>query len=202
MQRKPRLAFVCNSRTAQTEQATSFQQHRLFEPNPTSHCPSLVDNGASSRSWRVFLHKDGKTFFDMLPRKLRDRIYEYTFDHDSCDLYYRYQFRAPHSYLRLVSRQFMHEYDEQTPDDATLFVTGRNERFTCADVEYPRGPKLPRLAARCTSADMVQHIGETDGLYDNIDDEDDFVFHSLDARIDEFYDFVTSLRSLQKSRFS
>jgi hypothetical protein len=45
------------------------------------------DPGGSSS-----VNRDGKTFFYVLPRELRDRIHEYTIDHNSCDLYYSYQF--------------------------------------------------------------------------------------------------------------
>ena len=138
-----------------------------------------TDPGGSSA-----INRYDKSFFDVLPRELRDRIYEHTFEHGSKDEYYRYQFRAPQLHLRLVSRQFMQEHDEQTPDDATLFITGRNDRLTCAPTKFPSRPKLPLLAARCTSAE-----GDTDAVHDDIDDEEYWVLGSLNARIDDYYDF-------------
>lgn len=143
-----------------------------------------TDPGGSSS-----INRYDKSFFDVLPRELRDRIYEHTFEHGSKDEYYRYQFRAPQLHLRLVSRQFMQEHDEQTPDDATLFITGRNDRLTCAPTKFPSRPKLPLLAARCTSAEIVHHIGDTDAFHDDIDDEEYWVLGSLNARIDDYYDF-------------
>jgi hypothetical protein len=199
MQREPHFAFVfafSNRTNASTDifPATPTPPINPLHISPvlSTMAPRHDPDGSSS------INKDDKSFFDVLPRELRDRIYKYTFDHDFSDEYYRYQFRAPQPHLRLVSRQFMREYDEQTPKNATLFITGRNDRFTCTPAEFPNAPKLPRLAARCTSAEMEQHIGETDAFRQYIDDEEYEVCSSLNARINELYDFIESLQSLQQ----
>lgn len=159
---------------------------------PTDSC------GSSS------INRGGKSFFEVFPREIRDHIYDYTFDHDINDGYYRYQFRAPQPHLRLVSRQFLHEYDEQTPSDATLFVAGCNDRCIYTPSRFLGESVLPRLAARCTSADMLYHIGESDGFHEDIDDEQDRVCDSLDDRVNDFCDFIESLPLLQtvKIQFS
>jgi len=133
------------------------------------------DPGGSSDSTSI--NKDGKTFFEVLPRELRDRIYEYTFDHDISDDYYRYQFKAPLYHLRLVNRQFMHEYDEQTPNDTTLFVSACTNQFERIDSSLLHG--LPRQAFKCTVADVALQIGETDGFARDLKDERYYVQESL-----------------------
>ena len=151
------------------------------------------DPGGSSS-----INRDGKSFFEVLPRELRDCIYEHTFDNDMKDHCYRYRFRAPQPHLRLVSRQFMHEYDEQAPHDTALFVTGRNDRLICIPYGLLGDSAPPRLAGRCTSACTVQNIGETDVFQEDIDNEKDRVLRSLDERINDFCDFIESFPSLQQ----
>ena len=155
--------------------------------------PSTEPGGSSTIS------RDGKSFFDVLPRELRDRIYGYTFDHDSMDDYYKYNFKAPLPHLRLVSRQFVHEYDEQTPCDATLFVTGRNVRHGCP-WEGPTKQRAPRHASRCTSAEMVLHVGETDGYSEDVNDEQYRVRLSLLCRCHQVHNIMACLDLLQEAK--
>jgi hypothetical protein len=44
---------------------------------------------------------------------------------------------------------------------------------------------------------MVHHIGDTDAFHDDVDDEMYWVCDSLNARIENFYDFTETLQSLQ-----
>lgn len=144
------------------------------------------------------INTDGKSFFDLLPRELRDRIYEYTFDHDIRDEHYRYRFRAPQPLLRLVSRQFMHEYDEQTPHNTTLSVTACTNQFE--RTQFDPLVEIPPLAARCTVADVTLYIGETDGFATDLRDEQYYVRGSLFSQfsnIDRFIDGLTHLKDIR-----
>lgn len=153
--------------------------------------PPTDSSGSSS------IDRDGKTFFEVLPRELRDRIYEFTFDHNIKDTYYRYQFKAPRPHLRLVSRQFMHEYDEQTPDNSTLFVTACTNRF-----ERPRSDvnRLPLIATRCTAADVMMYTGDTEGFARDVTSEQDHVLSTMVAQLnflDCIIDFLPRLEDLR-----
>jgi len=143
------------------------------------------------------INSDGKSFFDVLPRELRDRIYEYTFDHDTEDHFYRYYFSAPQPHLRLASRQFMHGYDEQTQTDATLHVVGRNERVTYI-YDSPKERSLHPLRPGGTSAEMSQYVGEADFLVDDVASEHYLVRHSLLYRINDFSDFILRLELVRE----
>jgi hypothetical protein len=155
--------------------------------------PSTEPGGSST------INSDGKSFFDVLSRELRDRICGYTFDHDSTDVYYNYKFKAPLPHLRLVSRQFVHEYDEQTPSDATLLVSGRNDRNTCP-WEGLTKQMAPRLPTRCTSAEMVLHVGETDGYSEDVNDEQYWVRLSLQCRCHQLHNIMACLDLLQEAK--
>lgn len=134
----------------------------------------------------------------MLPRELRDHIYEFTFDHNIKDSYYSYRFRAPQPHLRLVGRQFMHEYDEQTLDKATLFITACTNQFERNYWDFSNG--LPRLATRCTAADVTLYIAETDGFAEDLRDEryhvQDLVFDHL-SNIDGFIDRLPRVQNIR-----
>jgi hypothetical protein len=101
-----------------------------------------------------------KSFFGMLPRELRDKIYDLTFDYEIETDSYLLQFRASLPHLRLISRQFKDEYDEQTPRNATFSITDRG----------PLPPTLrheilvlspPRLATHCTALEITQNMYDT-----------------------------------------
>lgn len=75
--------------------------------------------------------KNSKSFFEIIPREIRDQIYGLTFDHDIERQHFTFQFQASCPHLRLVSRQFKEEYDEQdgrTPKSATLLATVQGEK--------------------------------------------------------------------------
>jgi hypothetical protein len=194
------LHLFLPSRTEQTQEPTFFSATPTPPINPPHTSPVFstmatpTDPGGSSS-----ISGDGKSFFEVLPRELRDRVYEYTFDHDIADGLYRYQFRAPHLHLRLVSRQFMHEYDEQTLDDATLFVTPCTDQFTYAyDYMYSRvTDRVPRLASRCTALDVSQYVGETNNFFDDINDEEYRVLSSLGERIGDLVLLIERLHRLR-----
>jgi hypothetical protein len=58
---------------------------------------------------------------------------------------------------------------------------------------------LPPLATRCTSADMVYDVGDTDEFHvDNGNDEKYLVCSSLDERVYDFRRFIDCLQSLQR----
>ena len=145
--------------------------------------PPIDPSGSSS------IDRDGKTFFEVLLRELRDRIYEFTFDHNIKDTYYRYQFKALQPHLRLVSRQFKHEYDEQTPDNATLFVTACTNRFERHDSDFL--DHLPHIATKCTAADVVMYTEETEGFARDVAGEQDHVLDTLSARL-VILDYITN----------
>jgi hypothetical protein len=84
--------------------------------------PASVSNGS-------------KSFFDTLPREIRDNIYDYTLDHEVTRHSYHMRFKAPFPHLRLVSRQFKHEYDERSPSNAELVVTDQTLPFHELDQE-------------------------------------------------------------------
>lgn len=154
--------------------------------------PPIDPSGFSS------IDRYGKTFFEVLPRELRDRIYEFTFDHNIKDTYYRYQFKAPQPHLRLVSHQFMHEYDEQTPDNATLFVTACTNRFGSPGSDFL--DHLPRTATKCTAADVIMYTGETEGFARNVTGEQGAVLSTLGVRfvlVDSITNFLPRLQDLR-----
>lgn len=144
------------------------------------------------------INRDGKSFFDVLPRELRDRIYEYTFDNDVRDGHFRYQFKAPQFHLRLVNRQFMHEYDEQTPLETTLYVSARTNQFERTSLGPSDG--LPSLATRCTAADVTLYIGDTEGLATDLKGEHWFVQGSLFDRLFNIERFIGLLPRLEDIR--
>jgi hypothetical protein len=95
----------------------------------------------------------------MFPREIRDSIYEHTFDHEMTRHLYHMRFQAPLPHLRLVSRQFKQEYDEQSPTNTSLFVTDQSQPL---GFFYPdaviAGLVLPRLATRCTVVHITQNL--------------------------------------------
>jgi hypothetical protein len=108
--------------------------------------PASVSNGS-------------KSFFDILPRELRDDIYDHTFDHEATlPEIYHMRFQAPLPHLRLVSRQFKHEYDERSPKDTTLFVT--DQRLPSKKLPFvdKASMLLPRLATRCTVLHFTHNL--------------------------------------------
>lgn len=109
------------------------------------------------------ISRDGKSFFEILPRELRDRIYEYTFEQEVDTQDFVYQFAAPLPHLRLVSRQFKAEYDEQSPTNTTLVVVDKNPRTQCTFGtfhlrEKVRHMSFPKLATKCTTLHFNQHL--------------------------------------------
>lgn len=154
--------------------------------------PPTDPSGSSS------IDRYGKTFFEVLPRELRDLIYEFTFDHNTKDTYYRYQFKAPQPHLRLVSRQFMHEYDEQTPDKATLFVTACTNRFDRPSSDLL--DRLPRIATDCTAADVIMYTEETEGFARDVTGEQENVLDTMSARLNLLDGIKNFLPRLQDIR--
>lgn len=100
----------------------------------------------------------GKSFFEVIPRELRDAIYDLTFDHGTMSNSFEIEFRAPLPHLRLVSRQFKQEYDEQSPRDATLVISNHSLWFQHHACQTPRFPILPQLATRCTAMHFTHHL--------------------------------------------
>ena len=156
--------------------------------------PPAGPGGSSDSSYII---KDRKSFFDVLPRELRDRVYGFTFDHDIADGHFKYHFKAPQSHLRLVSRQFMHEYDEQTPTNATLFVIPCTNQFTYADDYLPASYRIPGLVSRCTALDVFQYVGDTDAFNDDIKGEQFEVLNSLGIRMSDLLLFIRRLDHLR-----
>jgi hypothetical protein len=118
-----------------------------------------------------------KSFFDMFPREIRDSIYEHTFDHGMTPHLYHMRFQAPLPHLRLVSRQFKQEYDEQSPTNTSLFVTDQSQplNFFYSDAIIA-GLVLPRLATRCTVVHITQNL--QDQAVEEADDMmDQLVYH-------------------------
>ncbi|KAM0709457.1 hypothetical protein Q7P35_003496 [Cladosporium inversicolor] len=77
-----------------------------------------------------------RSFFEILPRELRDAVYEYTFEHvvkqqPGTDKDVTFYFHAPFSNLRLVSRQFTAEYDERymnfSPRNTLLSIVNNSQ---------------------------------------------------------------------------
>jgi hypothetical protein len=102
------------------------------------------------------------SFLDVLPRKLCDAVYDFTFEHvverrSDTGNDVTFHFHAPVSYLRLVSRQFMAEYDERykafSPRNPLLTIVNdsrdcrRNWHLEC-----------PRLATRCTELKTIRTL--------------------------------------------
>jgi hypothetical protein len=97
-----------------------------------------------------------KPFFEIFPQELRDSIYDCTFDHEVTRHSLHMRFQAPLPHLRLVSRQFKHEYDERSPKDASLFVT--DQRLPLQELYLDARLVLPQLATRCTVVHFTQNL--------------------------------------------
>lgn len=100
----------------------------------------------------------GRSFFELVPREIRDQIYDATLDHDMKHCNIRYQFPAPHLHLRLVSHQFKEEYDERSAGDGTLIVSipaqpSRVENWL---------PSFPKSAISCTSLRVNYYASRAD----------------------------------------
>jgi hypothetical protein len=98
------------------------------------------------------VNKEGKSFFEIAPREIRDLIYDATFQHEVKRGHVTSNFEAPCLHLRLISRQFKDEYDERTPKRTKLVL--------CFDAEIvPLRSRhlstfVPTLATRCTSIEL------------------------------------------------
>jgi hypothetical protein len=97
-----------------------------------------------------------KSFFEIIPRELRDSIYDYTFDHEVTCNSYHMRFQAPLPHLRLVSRQFKHEYNERSPTETSLFVT--DQRLPFKEPYLDARLVLPQLATRCTAVHFTLNL--------------------------------------------
>jgi hypothetical protein len=102
------------------------------------------------------------SFLDVLPRELRDAVYDYTFEHvvrrkPDTDDDVTFHFHAPVSNLRLVSRQFTAEYDERykafSLRNPSLTIV--NDSQDCRRNWYL---EVPRLATRCTELKTIRTL--------------------------------------------
>jgi hypothetical protein len=109
------------------------------------------------------INKEGKSFFEIAPRELRDLIYDATFHHEVKSGAVTSIFEARCLHLRLVSRQFKDEFDKRKPKHKKLVVC-----FD-ADLAHLRSPRLsafvPSLAARCISVE-VRYLAHNFQLFD------------------------------------
>lgn len=103
----------------------------------------------------------GKSFFEVFPRELRDKIYDFSFDHEAERYDYNMQFSAPFPHLRLVSRQFKQEYDQLLPSKTTLVVSDHNTKFHGVCPRLGRVIYVPSLATRCTALHFTQNMQDS-----------------------------------------
>jgi len=159
-----------------------WQTRKAAEDNESKACyTSEIKASADDLhlTSKIFSSNDSAgctSFFAILPRELRDAIYDYTFEHtvkhrSDTDDDVTFHFHAPISNLRLVSRQFTADYDERFkslwPDGTvlTIFNNSQHSRRSWKGA-------CPRLATRCT----VLKASRT--LFDGCDKHD---FESLYA---------------------
>lgn len=96
-------------------------------------------------------------FFEILPRELRDNVYDLLYDElDDNDSSLRYQTHTARTELRLVSRQFKLEYEERTSVDkqSRHLTVSANISHSCW-CEIPVTLPWPRLASRILHLTLV-----------------------------------------------
>jgi hypothetical protein len=126
----------------------------------------------------------GKSFFDDFPRELRDKIYDLTSEHEVKRHSYHMRFQAPVPHLRLISRQFKHEYDERQPKDPSLAVEDRGPRFP--GFPHPYSVVVPRLATQCTVLHFTHNVQDRRSSEANLADLVSDIKLCLQLRFSEF----------------
>ena len=136
--------------------------HRAKEEVSTKGPSSILESSQSNDS------AESISFFGVLPRELRDAVYDYTFEHvveRECgtDDGVTFHFHVPVSNLRLVSRQFTAEYDERyktLSSKKSILSIVINSRDNCR-IWYSR---CPQPAFRC------RELSTTLSLFDGSDE--------------------------------
>jgi hypothetical protein len=110
-------------------------------------------------------------FFDILPRELRDIVYDSLYqklDNDA-DLGLRYQTYTVCTELRLVSRQFKLEYDERTSvDQKSRHLTVSIDLCRPCWCELPVDLPSPQLAARTVHLTLVVTFCDGEHSWDGV----------------------------------
>lgn len=133
------------------------------------------------------------SFFGVLPRELRDAVYDFTFEHivkqpSDTDDDVIFHFHAPVSNLRLVSRRFTAEYDERykafSPRNSLLTIVNnsQNNRPT-----WHSG--CPQLATRCRELKAIRFL---------FDERDEYTWAAQENTLRKFLTHFRSIAALLK----
>lgn len=165
VQYEPHHVFACFGLSSLNNNKAFFHDSLTLSTSSTTTATMAppIDPGGS-----VPTSVSGKSFFEVFPRELRDKIYDFSFDHEAERRDYTMQFRAPLPHLRLVSRQFKQEYDQQLPSKTTLVVSDHNNEFLGFLFPPQDVICVPSLAKRCTALHFTQNMQDSWGHHSQI----------------------------------
>lgn len=142
------------------------------EEKASTICPPFTSEASTANT-----SAEGTSFFGVLPRELRDAVYDYTFEHfvkqqPDTDDGVTFHFHAPVSNLRLVSRQFRAEYDERyktfSPRNILLTIVNKSR-----DGRRHWHSECPKLASRCRELKTIC------SLFDGRDEYTEFTHRDI-----------------------